>query len=82
MGVTFTGMYEFPTKKFYWALSTDFKFSEMPDLNDQHNAFIDSASTLFQGNPRLKLVSVNKEGEGKKGEFILLRGRRRGWCRG
>jgi hypothetical protein len=34
IAVTFSGMYEFPTKKFYWALSTDFKFTEMPDLND------------------------------------------------
>lgn len=34
VGITFSGIYEFPTKKFYWALSTDFKFSELPDLND------------------------------------------------
>lgn len=34
LGITFSGMYEFPIKKFYWALSTDFKFTEMPDLND------------------------------------------------
>ena len=59
----YTGMYEFPVKKFYWALSKDFEFFEMPELNDQHKATINQESQIFEGNPRKKLVSVKKEGE-------------------
>jgi len=42
MGVTFTDKYEFPTKCFYWASSTDFKFKPFPSLNTQHNDKVDS----------------------------------------
>ena len=65
MAYTYTGMYEFPNKKFFWALSKDFEFSELPDLNDQHKSFINNASAYFEGNPKKKLVSVKKEGEGE-----------------
>jgi len=34
VSLTFKGQYEFPLKKFYWALSTDFTFADLPDLND------------------------------------------------
>lgn len=33
------------------------------DLNDQHKAYVDSDQTLFEGNPRKKIVTVKKEGE-------------------
>jgi hypothetical protein len=59
----FTGMYEFPTKKFFWALSKDFEFQEMPTLNDQHKQAVNTEGALFEGNPRKKLVTVKKEGE-------------------
>lgn len=55
VALTFTGMYEFPFKKFYWALSTDFNFNEMLDLNDQHKVFIDSITSLIEGNPKKKI---------------------------
>jgi radial spoke head protein 9 len=34
LAVTFKGVYEFPTKQFYWTLSStpDLKFEEMPAL--------------------------------------------------
>jgi hypothetical protein len=38
----------------------------MPELNDQHKQAINSDSSLFEGNPKKKLVTVKKEGEGKK----------------
>ncbi len=57
-------MYEFPTKKFYWALSKDFDFQEMPSLNDQHKQAVNTDGALFEGNPRKKLVTVKKEGDG------------------
>jgi radial spoke head protein 9 len=60
---TYTGMYEFPVKKFYWALSKDFEFSELPELNDQHKGAVNNANSYFEGNPKKKLVSVKKEGE-------------------
>lgn len=60
---TYTGMYEFPVKKFYWALSKDFEFNELPELNDQHKSAVNNANSYFEGNPKKKLVSVKKEGE-------------------
>ena len=54
-------MYEFPTKKFYWAVSTDFQFREMPDLNDQYKSVIDREASLFEGKPDKKIVSVKKD---------------------
>lgn len=51
-------------KRFYWALSTDYKFNEMPELNDQHSKSIDSLNPLFTGNPKKVLVNVVKEEEG------------------
>jgi hypothetical protein len=36
VGYTYTGMYEFPVKKFFWGLlkGGELEFSEMPELND------------------------------------------------
>ena len=64
VGITYANQYEFPFKKFFWALSKDFEFKEMPDLNDQHKAAVNAMDALFEGNPMKKLVSVKKEGEG------------------
>jgi len=63
-------MYEFPQKKFFWALSKDFEFFEMPDLNDQHKAAVNNSKAYFEGNPKKKLVTVKKEGEG--GKFLCF----------
>ena len=71
VGITYTGQYEFPLKKFYWALSSDYKFSEMPDLNDQHVDFVDNCSALFEGNPFKKVVTFNKE-EGEGITYIII----------
>ena len=72
-------MYEFPFKKFFWALSKDYEFTEMPQLNDQHKEAINKEASLFEGNPKKKIVSVKKDGEGKItiNLKIILRG---GWC--
>lgn len=51
MGLTFRNMYEFPVKTFYWALSTEFVFKEMPDLTGQHDELIDADTSYFQGTP-------------------------------
>jgi radial spoke head protein 9 len=57
-------MYEFPQKKFHWALGTDFNFVDMPDLNEQHTSPVDRDDNLFMGDPKKVLVNVeNKEGD-------------------
>jgi radial spoke head protein 9 len=71
----FTGMYEFPVKKFFWALSKgELEFSELPDLNDQHKAFINSFGEYFSGNPKKLLVKSKKGGEGEGKQNLLT------WC--
>ena len=40
MAIQYRDMYEFPVKKFYWALSSDFTFREMPSLTEQHDTVI------------------------------------------
>ena len=47
MGLQFRGMYEFPVKTFFWALSGEFIFKEMPDLTEQHDSLIDSDNSYF-----------------------------------
>jgi len=62
MGLVYTGQFEFVQKKFFWCLSNDFRFNEMPDLNDQHSDFIDRDRSFFTGEPNRKLKQP-KEGE-------------------
>jgi hypothetical protein len=59
-------MFEFPQKKFYFCLSNDYTFKEMPGLNDQHKEFVDRDTSFFQGVPERKLIQ--KEGEEEGGE--------------
>ena len=61
MGLQFRNMYEFPVKTFYWALSGEFIFKEMPSLTGQHDAQIDVDSSYFMGTPTAVL-------SGKKGD--------------
>lgn len=61
VGVTYRDQYEFPFKKFYWCLSTDYTFKEFPDLNDQHREFIDRDDSFFIGEPNRKLIQKNED---------------------
>lgn len=61
VGVTFQEMFEFPQKKFFFCLSNDYTFKEMPGLNDQHKEFVDRDTSFFLGVPDRKLIV--KEGE-------------------
>eukprot|EP00347_Sterkiella_histriomuscorum_P023716 403333631 len=63
VGQYFSAQYEFPFKKFFWALSKDFEFQEMPPLNDQHKDAINQIISLFSGNPKKKLINLLPEGE-------------------
>ena len=51
MALRYTDMYEFPVKTFYWALSTEFVFREMPALTEQHDEKIDGDTGYFLGEP-------------------------------
>ena len=59
-------MYEFPVKTFFWALSGEFIFREMPDLTEQHDELIDADTAYFQGTPQQ--VLSGKQAEGEEGE--------------
>lgn len=63
MAIQYRDMYEFPVKKFYWALSNDFTFREMPSLTEQHDVVININNSYFIGDPARMLVSSKKEGD-------------------
>ena len=63
MAISYRGKYEFPVKKFYWALSSEFTFREMPSLTEQHDAVINKDNTYFIGEPGRVLVGVQKDDE-------------------
>jgi len=65
LGLTYTDQFEFPQKKFFYCLSNDYTFQEMPDLNDQHKEFIDRDCSFFIGEPKRKL---NQKAEGEAEE--------------
>lgn len=57
--------YEFPQKKFFWTLSGDYNFLELPDLNEAHAEFINRDKSFFTGEPNRKLL---QPAEGEEGE--------------
>jgi radial spoke head protein 9 len=68
--VFYENKYEFPTKQFYWASSSDYKFDKLPELLDQHTELINEFnSTFFSGDPKtiLKNLETPAEGEGDAG---------------
>ena len=73
LAVTFGGMYEFPQKQFYWALSTtpDLKFREMPGLglpNPEQDKDIDARASYFKGDPYKPLVEKPDDGAEEEAE--------------
>ena len=69
MGLTYTDQFEFVQKKFYYCLSNDYNFLELPELNDQHVAFINRDKSFFTGEPN-RLLIEKKEGEGDAPEVV------------
>lgn len=47
VGLTYEGQFEFPNKKFFYCVSNDYTFKEMPELNDQHKEFVDKECSYF-----------------------------------
>lgn len=70
MGLQFRNMYEFPVKTFFWALSGEFIFREMPDMTEQHDALIDSDCNYFQGTPTTVLSGKKPGEEGEEEEEV------------
>ena len=68
MGLQFKNMYEFPVKTFFWALSGEYIFREMPDLTEQHDDHIDADTSYFQGTPNAVLSGKKSGEEGEEGE--------------
>ena len=62
MSLKYEGQFEFPYKRFYYCLSSDYNFKEMPDLNDQHIEYVDKDTSFFTGEPNRKLIQP-AEGE-------------------
>lgn len=61
MGLVYTGRYEFPEKRFYYATSNDYVFRAFPALNDQHKDIINDIKTMLTGNPKLIHKKVEPE---------------------
>ena len=64
MGLKYRDMFEFPVKTFYWALSTDFEFREVPSLTQTHDHIINADNSYFIGDPTKLLFSSKPQGEG------------------
>ena len=47
IGTTYTDMYEFPVKRFYWALSSDLSFKELPALTEHYIDVINKDNSFF-----------------------------------
>jgi len=62
--VTYKGQYEFPVKNFYWCLSNNFAFKELPTLSEQHDDVIDKDESPFIGDPAKVIESANKPEDG------------------
>lgn len=67
MALKFVDNYEFPSKTFYWALSNEFEFKELPSLNSQYDSVINADNSYFQGEPARIIIQV-KQGEGEEAE--------------
>ena len=55
VGYVYSDQFEFLNKKFFYCLSSDYVFMEMPNLNDQHVDFINRDNGFFRGEPNRKL---------------------------
>lgn len=61
IGVLYSNQYEFPTKRFFWASSTDFSFKPFKAMNNQHFDEFDKLTSLFSGDPNKIYIKVEPE---------------------
>jgi len=62
LGLNFRGHYEFPVKKFFWS-SNEFKFAELPAINNEYKDKVDTIRQPFTGRPEEILINVTGEDE-------------------
>lgn len=60
MGVTYTKQYEFPTKTFYFASSSDMVFRQFREINKQHEEVYDTIKEPFSGDSNKVYVQVEE----------------------
>ena len=73
IGINFKGNYQFPTKDFFWASSSNYAFAKLPDMLDQHKGDIDAISTPFTGEHDLILKENENKPATHKNKGILPR---------
>jgi len=64
LGLNFRGVYEFPTKTFYYSTS-EFKFAPLPDIDPEYKDKVDGFRAPFKGQPDDILIPVPEAEEGK-----------------
>ncbi len=67
-GLTYSGKYEFPKKRFFYATSNNFEFHPFPEINSQHGDHYNKLTGFFKGDPELiihKVVDETQEEEVK-----------------
>jgi hypothetical protein len=57
----YSNQYEFPTKRFFWASSTDFNFKPFKAINNQHFDEFDKLTSMFSGDPNKIYIKVEPE---------------------
>ena len=62
-GVTYKKQYEFPTKTFYFASSSDFAFRKFRDINTQHKDEYDKITTPFTGDSSHIYIKEDRESD-------------------
>ena len=60
MGVTYSKQYEFPTKTFYFANSSDMVFRQFREINKQHESVYDTLKEPFSGDSNKVYVQVDE----------------------
>jgi len=81
LGLNFRGQYEFPVKKFFWRYtfvticlnfsSNEFKFAELPAINNEYKDKVDTIRQPFTGRPEEILINVTGD-QGKSPVYYFL----------
>eukprot|EP00826_Nyctotherus_ovalis_P056995 TRINITY_DN7784_c0_g1_i6.p1 TRINITY_DN7784_c0_g1~~TRINITY_DN7784_c0_g1_i6.p1 ORF type:complete len:278 (+),score=73.31 TRINITY_DN7784_c0_g1_i6:72-905(+) len=58
LGLKYKGFYEFPFKKFYWAMSGSYTFEPLPLQSGQNKKEVNDRDSLFLGEPEKVLIEV------------------------
>lgn len=65
LGINYTLKYEFPEKKFFYCLSGEYDFKELPEIDPQHADHAEKFNGYFTGDPNTVLVQLEAKEENK-----------------